>query len=151
MLELVTSDLDGRTAAAEAIAAHRVEHLRIGAERLALAAHWCDLHPAEEFDRRPKRPGGDGTPEVSEYAADELGCLLGVHWAAAWTLMADAVNLRHRHPRLWAMLMDGEMPDWVARKAARLVAARGAACREGLFPSQKERCRANVLPLRIAR
>jgi hypothetical protein len=39
--------------------------------------------------------------------------------------MADAVNLRHRHPRLWALLQDAKATDWVAVKAARLVAAAG--------------------------
>ena len=37
--------------------------------------------------------------------------------------MADAVNLRHRHPALWQQVMDGHVADWVARKTARLVAA----------------------------
>jgi hypothetical protein len=131
MFDTVVTDLDSRELAAQAITAHRVEALRVGAERLALAAHWCDLHPAEDDQptvtlpgtARPRRSGADGTPQVSEFAAEELGCLLGVHSHAAHTLMADAVNLRHRHPRLWALVMAAQVPDWVARKTSRLVAA----------------------------
>lgn len=127
-------DLDSRSQAAEALAAHRQERLRIGAERLALAAHWCDLHPVDDDGepvpllpgRRRGRPAGaDGTPEVDEFAACELGVLLGVHPHAATALMADAVNLRHRHPRLWERVMAGEVEDWVACKTARAVAAAG--------------------------
>jgi hypothetical protein len=131
MMEAVIDRLDSREAAAAAITAHRVEHLRVGAERLVLAAHWCDLHPAGEdtidLPGRPraKRSGADGTPDVDEFAAEELGCLLGIHPHAAHNLTADAVNLRHRHPRLWARVCDGEVVDWVAVKTARLVAAAG--------------------------
>jgi len=131
MVETVIDGLDGRDAAAAAITAHRVEHLRVGAERLQLAAHWCDLHPAGQdtigLPGRPRarRAGAEGTPEVDEFAAEELGCLLGVHPQAAHNLIADAVNLRHRHPVLWARVCAGEVTDWVAVTTARLVAAAG--------------------------
>jgi hypothetical protein len=132
MFDTVTRDLDSRSAAADAISAHRVDALRVGAERLALAAHWCDLHPAEDDlplvglpgRWRPRRSGA-GTPGVAEFAAEELGCLLGVHSHAAHNLMADAVNLRHRHPLLWERVMAAEVADWVARKTTHLVAAAG--------------------------
>ena len=109
------------------------EHRRVGAERLALAAHWCDLHAVDEgrlvdplFGRpRAKRSGADGTPEVDEFAAEHLGVLLAVHPNAAQSLMTDAVNLRHRHPKLWREVAAGEVVDWVATKTARLVAAAG--------------------------
>ncbi|HSV37146.1 MAG TPA: hypothetical protein VLI04_00170, partial [Nocardioidaceae bacterium] len=121
MTGVLIDALDSRTAAAGALVKHRTELLRVGADRLALAAHWCDLHPA--VDRHGRRAGADGTPLVEEFAAEELGCLLQVHMYAAHNLMSDAVNLRHRHPLLWERLQAGEVLDWVAVKAARLVAA----------------------------
>ncbi|HSV38635.1 MAG TPA: hypothetical protein VLI04_07725 [Nocardioidaceae bacterium] len=123
MFDTVTHDLDSRELAADAIVTHRRELLRVGAERLALAAHWCDLHPADQDRRGARLAGADGTPEVTEFAAEELGCHLGVHTHTAWVLIADAVNLRHRHPQLWAKTMAGDVVDWVARKAASKVAA----------------------------
>jgi hypothetical protein len=44
--------------------------------------------------------GGEGTPEVAEFAAAELGAELQMSpWAAA-QLIGDALDLRHRLPRL---------------------------------------------------
>ena len=146
------AEIDSRQSAAAALVAHRTEHRRIGAERLELAAHWCDLHPAGEDainvpgGPRAKRAGADGTPEVDEFAADELGCLLEIHPHAAHNLMADAVNLRHRHPRLWAHLMAGEVLDWVAVKAARLVAAGGLDLARARWVDEVTAAHAGTLP-----
>ena len=67
--------------------------------------------------------GALGTPLVEEFAHNELGILEGIHPFAAQQLMADAVNLRHRHPQLWSRLQAGEVVGWVAQKTARMVAA----------------------------
>ena len=62
------------------------------------------LDPAEAASRVGRRRGGyggDGTPEVSEFAAAELGARIGRSPYAAARLMADALDLHHRHPQLW--------------------------------------------------
>jgi hypothetical protein len=59
---------------------------------------------------------------VAEFTAAELGCLLQTTTGAAASLLRDALNLRHRHPRLWAAVMQGEVEDWLARKVARAAA-----------------------------
>ena len=41
---------------------------------------------------------------------------------SASILLGDALDLRHRHPRLWARVQAGEIADWQARKVARLAA-----------------------------
>ena len=38
---------------------------------------------------------------MSEYCAAELGALQGTGMMAARVLIADALDLRHRLPRLW--------------------------------------------------
>lgn len=139
MFERPQVDSLDAVACADALAAVVVEQRRASAQRLALAAHWADLHPpmvAEATDpswstyRRGAqvrvRPGGsDGTPDVSEFAATELGALLGLTTPSATNLMRDALDLRHRHPRLWAAVMSGQVEDWKARKVAHATATAG--------------------------
>ncbi len=107
--------------------------------RFFLAAHWVDLHSgealAEERRRRgrrvlpgmerSRRAGADGTPLVAEFAAMELGAVLGMGHVAADCFVRDAVNTRHRHPVLWEALAQGRARVWQAREVARRCAAAG--------------------------
>jgi len=81
---------------------------RLGAGILAAAAHWADLHGHLDDDPDGRalpgmeqlvRLGGDGTPEVAEFAPAELGAELAMSPFAARQLIADALDLRHRLPR----------------------------------------------------
>jgi hypothetical protein len=92
-----------------------------------LAAHWADLHhpdgqaPAEKTlpgAEQGRQLGGDGTPEVLEFAAAELGAAMEIGMGSARALMADALDLRHRLPELWQLIVAGEVPAWKARKVA---------------------------------
>lgn len=51
--------------------------------------------------------------------------MLGVSEAAASGLLADAVNLRHRHPATWRLVQAGHVEVWRARKVAQACAALG--------------------------
>ena len=133
MFELLdrVADLDATTALAAArdrrAAADRAE-----AELLAIAAHWADLHAAlpdqdaAGFDGRLRIDGaerlvplaGAGTPEVAEFAPAELGAGLGCSTYAAGLLVGNALELRHRLPRLWGRVMDGRLPAWRACRIA---------------------------------
>ena len=99
------------------------------AELLGLAAHWADLHPVPVGDDSPDRVrvagversmplAGPGTPEVAEFAAAELASALGLSTAAGQLLVGDALELRHRLPRLWAAVAAGTLPTWRARLVA---------------------------------
>ncbi len=97
------------------------------AELLAIAAHWADLHAVLDGDPDGFRvPGmealvplaGPGAPEVAEFAPAELGAALGMSSYAGQVLVGDALELRHRLPRLWARVQDGTLPGWRARKIA---------------------------------
>ncbi|HEV2930966.1 MAG TPA: hypothetical protein VGW74_19970, partial [Propionibacteriaceae bacterium] len=74
---------------------------------LELAAAWADRHYLDptgcEYHPLVERAcafGGAGTPEVSEYCAAELGAWQGTGICAARLLIADALDLRYRLPRL---------------------------------------------------
>ena len=92
-----------------------------------LAAHWADLHHPDSQApvERPlpgaeqgRQLGGDGTPEVLEFAAAELGARIETSSGSARALMADALDLRHRLPELWQLIMTGGVPAGKARKVA---------------------------------
>jgi hypothetical protein len=92
---------------------------------LQLACAWADAHylasGSTEYQPVIQRAcawGGEGTPEVSEYCAAELGALQGTGMAAARALIADALDLRYRLPRLWNRVLTGGVRAWQARKIA---------------------------------
>ena len=80
-------------------------------EMLQIAAHWADVHgtlqgtglvlPGSE---RLIQVGGEGTPEVAEFACAEFGAVLALSTYAGELLIADALDLRHRLPLLWARI-----------------------------------------------
>ncbi len=107
------------------------EHARAVAEQaevrlLQTAAHWADLHSELARATSPLLPGseqlvrfgGDGTPAVAEFAPAELGVVLATSTTAAERLVGDALDLRHRLPRLWVRVCAGEVKPWIGRKTA---------------------------------
>ncbi|HYO34071.1 MAG TPA: DUF222 domain-containing protein [Nocardioidaceae bacterium] len=100
---------------------------RAEAQILVAAAHYADLHtspdPATDGQALPGTQrlvsvGGEGTPAVAEFAAAELGAELAISASAASRLVADALDLRHRLPRLWARVLAGQVKPWIARNTA---------------------------------
>ena len=121
------NDLVELDAAETLAAAEANEHTLITAEtrRLQLAAHWADLHPGDAVaDSRlpgaehPVRLGGDGTPTVADFAPAELGCVLKISDGSAARLIGDALDLRHRLPRIWTAAQAGQVPAYQARHIA---------------------------------
>ena len=120
----------GRLAAAGVAAAVSAAHQSVVEQEcvlLQLAAHWADLHHPDSVAadagvgpgrEQARRLGGDGTPEVLEFAAAELGARQGTTTGAGRGLMADALDLRHRLPHLWARVLAGGLRVWRARKVA---------------------------------
>ena len=92
---------------------------------LQLACAWADAHYVDSGSKdyqpliqRACAWGGEGTPEVSEYCAAELGALQGTGVMAARALIADALDLRYRLPRLWDRVLPGGVRAWQARRIA---------------------------------
>ena len=63
--------------------------------------------------------GGDGCPEVLEFAVAEFGVVLGISPRVAADVLGQALALRHRFPFTWARVLAGEATAW---KACRIVA-----------------------------
>ncbi len=123
------TDIDRTTLDANATLAH-AEAMRALSDRAEVAlledaAHWADVHgtlqgtgfalPGAE---RLIQIGGEGTPQVAEFACAELGAVLALSTYAGEILIADALDLRHRLPLLWGRICAGEVKPWIGRKTA---------------------------------
>jgi hypothetical protein len=117
--------------AAEALAAFGdLRRARDLAERdiFVLAAHMADLYNVDTDTTGKLRSlpggqralplGGDGAPAVLEFAVTEIAAELHVTTTSAKRLVADALMVRYRLPRLWQRMYDGCVPSWRARKVA---------------------------------
>ncbi len=115
----------------ESAAEHRAESNRVDMRLLEHAQTYADrYHP----DRCPTRPGrsrglgdgreraivlgGEGCPEIAEFAPAEFGVMIGLSPGAAADLIGQALALRHRLPLTWARVQAGEATPWKARKIA---------------------------------
>ncbi|WP_235736116.1 hypothetical protein [Nocardioides alcanivorans] len=126
------SDLDGGTLLGF-MAENRVVELKMVRSKLRLAYRWAIMHPPT-----PDKPkavvgdetlfptdceqaiSGDGTPDVALFAVEELAASGGMSRAAGFSLIADALDLVHRLPQLWAKVEALEVPGWNARRVALL-------------------------------
>ena len=112
--------------------AARHTELAAAAELLVAAAEWADLHPVPRGEHPAGRGevdlhgeglvplAGEGTPQVAEFAPAELAAHLGISHDAGRQLIGDALELRHRLPRLFELVLAGTVPAWRARQAAAL-------------------------------
>ena len=62
--------------------------------------------------------GGDGTPDIPEFAICEIAAALGLANRSAASLVADMLDLRHRLPQLFACLRNGDIEAWKVRRVA---------------------------------
>jgi len=95
---------------------------------LARAADWADLHPAHTrataatVTCRGEDLGfpiaGTGAPLVDATCVAELAAVLHTTTEAGQRLIGDALELRHRLPRLWRLVHDLQVPAWRARRVA---------------------------------
>src|SRR5690349_7832367 len=101
---------------------------RAAADLLVVAAQWADLHPPESIhsaaaftvpgSEHEEPIAGEGAPLVAEFCLAELGGVLGTSTTAAKKLVGHALELRHRLPRLWALVLAARVPAWRARAVA---------------------------------
>ncbi|WGY03380.1 hypothetical protein QI633_06355 [Nocardioides sp. QY071] len=100
-------------------------------DKLELLLAWADLHsgdPQTEPDAVPVRYGGprlitlggDGTPEVADLALVEMAIARHEHVLSTRGALADAFDLRHRLPAVWAGVREGRCEVWVVRRVARM-------------------------------
>ena len=103
----------------EARAAADREEVRI----LELAREWAAMHEIDEpssplLFEQPARFTGKGVPEVGEFCVPELATVLHISTEAAGSLIAEALELVHRLPRVWARVKAGKLAPWRARRIA---------------------------------
>ena len=97
---------------------------------LALIAQACDESSVNEAGagmaaERLIDGGAPGTACIGEFLSLELGGLLGIAPADAAILIGDVLNLRDRHPELWAHTQAGRLTPRQAVTVARRCAAAG--------------------------
>ena len=109
----------------EAMRALKTQRRTLDVQEMVLAAHFADLNavvdePAHTLPGQEtlRRFGGDGTPEVAEFCVVELSAALGIRDVAAAMMIGHALDLRHRLPNLWQLMLDLEVPVWQAREIA---------------------------------
>ncbi|WP_439939697.1 HNH endonuclease signature motif containing protein [Nocardia sp. N13] len=126
-IERVADDLSASGLLASIRAARDAENTA-AARQLELAARWADLHPPESIhsaaaftipgSEHEEPIAGQGCPLVAEFCVAELGAELGMSSVAAKKLIGQALELRHRLPRLWRLVQSGRVPAWRARSVA---------------------------------
>ncbi len=110
----------------ESAAEHRAEENRCAARRLEHAQIFADRHHPDNCPRRSSSDGrergvvlgGEGCPEIAEFAVAEWGAVTGVSTPAAAYYIGQALALRHRLPFTWAKVQSGEATPWRACKIA---------------------------------
>jgi len=100
-------------------------------EELQLALAWAHLHPCPagetaagwgEADLHGEQIvplAGPGAPLVGEFAPADLAAALDITHDAARDLLGDALELAHRLPRLWELVVSGVVVVWRARLISR--------------------------------
>jgi hypothetical protein len=99
------------------------------AEVRAQAVTWAQLHQVTEVDDaatwwagRGQDTGipiaGPGAPLVSEFAVAEFATALSLSVGSGRVLVAHALELAHRLPKIWARVQSGSLAPWRARRIA---------------------------------
>ena len=113
------------------VRAARKAEQQAAVEQLELALEWARLHPcptnetpahwgeADLHDEGLVPLAGPGAPWVAEFAPVDLAAALGITHDAGRQLIADALELAYRLPKLWNRVLAGEVPVWRARLIAR--------------------------------
>ncbi len=108
----------------EAFAALDHAHQQLKAAEVAeviAIAHAADLYEVDQASigqgiERLLGYGHDGTPWKGEFLALEVAALLGISVQSAIGRVGAVLDLRHRHPSLWAAVLGGGVRFWQANQ-----------------------------------
>jgi len=126
MAALLAPELD--TASAVVDFAREQRRLADAAEaRLLFAAvQWAAMHSTDSIDDAacfgdtPVPVAGPGAPLIAEFSIHEFATAIGLPTEVGKAYVGEAVELRHRLPRVWRRVERGDLPAWRARRIARL-------------------------------
>ncbi len=106
----------------------KAEADRAQANLLVAAVTWAEQHPPESIGLEATwtAGGGDtglplagpGAPLVAEFAIAEFAAALGMSTDAGRSLIAGAVELKYRLPKVWTRVHTAQLPAWKARRIA---------------------------------
>src|SRR4051794_25234431 len=125
-----SSTLDVEAAAVLASARRaRAAANKAEAQVLTDAINWAKLHEVTDPEDAATWPtgngqdtgiplAGDGCPLVSEFAVAEFATALGLTTGSGRNLLAQALELHYRLPKLWARVQAGSLAPWRARRIA---------------------------------
>ena len=126
-------------------------------EVLKAAARWAAMHsgdslvgPLDEWHESGMPMGGEGCPEVAEFAVIEFAAALGRSTESGRRYLSHAVEGRYRLKRCWARVEAGQLPAFrlafiaertmcLAPEAAEFVDAKVAAFADTIGPAQLDR------------
>jgi len=113
------ADGDDPATVLEHARAHKKAEDDAAREVMKDAARWAAMHsgdslvgPLDEWHERCLPVGGEGCPEVAEFAVMEFAAAMGRSTAAGRVQLSRAVEGRYRLPRCWARLMAGDLAAW---------------------------------------
>ncbi len=119
----------GNSRALADLAAETENQVRmLGCHKLRVAAAWADAHSAVDhpdggmLTERLLPFGPAGCPLVAETCAATMSLAFRTSVQSAKSWIGDALNLRHRLPRLWERVLAGEVYAWKAREIAGVTA-----------------------------
>jgi hypothetical protein len=114
--------LDGADDPAAVLAAarsHKAAEDDEARQVMLAAVRWAAMHssdtlvgPVDEWHESCLPLGGEGCPEVEEFAVVEFAAALGRSTESGRRYLSHAVEGRYRLPRCWARVESGDLPAW---------------------------------------
>jgi Domain of unknown function (DUF222) len=114
---------DTAAAVLAAARANREAENAAAVKQFQLAADWAAMHSVDSIGPAAVWEGelpiaGEGAPLVAEFCVAELALALRMSTDAGRRYLGDAVEVRYRLPKIWALVSGGVLPVWRARKIA---------------------------------
>ena len=105
--------------------AHKQASIAAEAGLMVAAVEWAAMHEpvagdeAAWFVQGEFLPiAGEGAPVVAEFAVAEFAAAIGLTTDAGKVLVGRSVEIAHRLPKLWKLLLAGRVAAWQARRVA---------------------------------
>ena len=122
-------ELDTASAVLEYAREQRRVADRAEADLLQAAVAWAAMHSVDSIEEAETlieaafgdsgMPlAGEGAPWVAEFAVTEFAAAIGLSTDAGKRYVGQALELRHRLPRVWARVQAGDLRAWLARRIA---------------------------------